>query len=79
MSEENPFKVRQPAKVTDLGTAPEASDNLPSKRIISMTFNMPEDWHTRFKVEAATRGITMRQLFEDCWDSYVRERRGGRP
>ena len=37
-----------------------------------MTFNVPQDWHSRFKMTAAARGISMKELFLECVDAYLR-------
>lgn len=73
MSEaKSPFNVRKASKVTDLAerAIPKASNNLPEEKTISMTFNMPEDWHRRFKMAAVSRGIHMKELFEECFSLW---------
>jgi hypothetical protein len=42
-----------------------------------MTFNMPRDWHFRFKMEATRRHITMHELLFDCFEAYERLGRKG--
>lgn len=34
----------------------------PPEPLAPMTFNMPREWHTRFKLRAAERGISMKAL-----------------
>ncbi len=70
---ERPFQVRR--KITDIKSGEKtASNNFPSEKVISMTFNMPEEWHIRFKLEATKRGIYMKDLLEECFELYLRER-----
>lgn len=33
---------------------------------------MPEDLHRQVKVEAARRGVTLAQLFEEMWNLYLK-------
>lgn len=49
-----------------------ASENMQDERLAPMTFNMPRDWHTRFKMTAASRGLSMKELLMlafDAWES----------
>lgn len=70
---DTPFRVKKPASVTKLRDKPDVNkpaDNLPGERLVGMTFNMPRDWHTEFKVRAAMEGISMRELLERCFEAY---------
>lgn len=74
------FNVRKkPASMTDIKDKLQdgPSKNFGEKRVISMTFNMDEDWHRRFKVEASMRGISMKELFEECFRLYEAQSRKG--
>lgn len=51
----------------------EAANNMKGERIAPMTFNMPRDWHTRFKVTAASRGMNMKELLIECFAAWERE------
>ena len=39
--------------------------------LVGMTFNMPREWHTKFKVTAAVKGITMHELLENSFRAYA--------
>ena len=52
----------------------EPSQNFGERRI-SMTFNMPEDWHRRFKIAAAARGMSMKEMLVELFDQYEAGRR----
>ena len=77
MPDESPFAVRRAGRVTDLAEKDTrtASQNLPTMKVISMTFNMPDEWHRRFKVTASSRGLTMKELFEECFALYEKHNR----
>lgn len=58
-----------------LPSAPQAdlvSDNMQDERLAPMTFNMPRDWHTRFKMTAAMRGISMKELLVEAFETWER-------
>lgn len=58
-------------------TAPaRTADNMKGERLAPMTFNMPRDWHTRFKITAATLGVDMKQLLIMSFEAFEREQRG---
>lgn len=76
----SPFntKARKPVSMADVAgemddIQDKPSENFSAQRLVGMTFNMPVSWHTRFKITAAEKGITMRQLLEDCFSAYIRE------
>jgi len=50
-----------------------AADNMNGERLAPMTFNMPRSWHLEFKMEAAVRGISMKELLQDSYAAYKRE------
>lgn len=50
--------------------AVQPADNMKDKREIMMSFNMPIEWHSRFKMTAASRGIKMRELLMECFDTW---------
>ncbi len=41
-----------------------------SEPLAPMTFNMPRAWHTRFKIRAIKRGITMKALLIESFDAW---------
>lgn len=52
-----------------------AADNMSGERLAPMTFNMPRDWHTRFKITAATRGMNMKELLIESFAAWEREQK----
>lgn len=71
----NSFKVNKPASVTSAKEAAiQPSNNLPDERLVGMTFNMPKEWHTKFKMTALTEDISMRDLLFRCFDVYLRSK-----
>lgn len=63
--------------LTDAPTAPlGAPDNKTGERLAPMTFNMPREWHIRFKMTAASRGISMKELLVESFAAWEREQRG---
>ena len=52
-----------------------AANNMKGERLAPMTFNMPRDWHTRFKVTAATLGIDMKTLLIESFAAWEREQK----
>ena len=59
-----------PEKSAEVG----AANNMNAERLAPMTFNMPKSWHLEFKVEAATRGISMKELMVDCFAAYNKQK-----
>ena len=51
------------------------ADNMSGQPMVSMTFVMPRDWHTRFKATAAMRGVSMKDLLIEAFDIWEREQR----
>ncbi len=47
--------------------------NLRRAKVVPMTFNMPQDWHTEFKVTAAQENITMKDLLIASFEAWKRE------
>lgn len=58
----------------------ETSEKKPKKdpNIVGMTFNMPRDWHTRFKLTAVSQGIDMKELLVRSFAAYERELKAGK-
>lgn len=56
----------EPATAAPVG----AADNMKGEDMASMTFVMPRDWHTRFKMTAALRGISMKDLLVESFDVW---------
>lgn len=65
----NDFLPQAPAPV-------EAANNMRGEKLAPMTFNMPKSWHTKFKVDASARGISMKDLLILSYDALLREERG---
>jgi hypothetical protein len=42
------------------------------EKLVGMTFNMPRDWHTRFKMTAVSRGMDMKDLLIECFATWER-------
>lgn len=75
---DTPFSTRprsKPPSMADIAgkIADKPSENFSTERLVGMTFNMPQAWHTSFKIAAAQQGITMRALLEECFNAYLRE------
>lgn len=49
------------------------------ERLAPMTFNMPLDWHRRFKMTAVQEGINMKDLLFRAFEAYERERARSQP
>lgn len=47
--------------------------NMSKERLAPMTFNMPIDWHRRFKMAAVQEGINMKDLLFQCFEAWLRE------
>lgn len=70
------FKPRKRASLSDLkDRSNDPSDNFAPKRVVSMTFNMDEEWHKRFKMTATIRGLSMKELFEELFADYEKRHR----
>jgi hypothetical protein len=66
---------------TAVGEEVQPADNMKkskkAKNEVGMTFNMPRDWHTRFKMAAVSRGWDMKDLLVECfatWEKVEREK-----
>lgn len=53
----------------------EAADNMKGEKLVGMTFNMPRDWHTRFKMTAVSRGMDMKEFLMECFATWERVER----
>lgn len=52
-------------------------ENTPEdKEIVMMSFNMPVDWHTRFKMTAVSRQISMKDLLVECFACWEKQNKG---
>jgi hypothetical protein len=51
------------------------ANNMQGDRLAPMTFNMPRDWHIRFKSTAAINGMSMKDLLIASFDAWEREQR----
>lgn len=69
-----PFNTRKPVAVTDIKDTKVAA-NLPTERLVGMTFNMPKDWHREFKMTAVIEGISMHELLLQCFETYKKKGR----
>lgn len=52
-----------------------AANNMNGERLAPMTFNMPRDWHTRFKMTATAHGMNMKDLLTESFAAWEREQR----
>lgn len=52
------------------GVSVASANNMNMERLAPMTFNMPRDWHTEFKMAAVQRGINMKDLLIECFDAW---------
>ena len=50
-----------------------AANNMKGERLAPMTFNMPRDWHTKFKMTATANGMNMKDLLLECFAAWERE------
>lgn len=50
-----------------------AANNMQADRIVPMTFNMPVDWHTRFKMTAVANQMNMKELLIAAFEAWERE------
>lgn len=51
------------------------ADNMKAERLAPMTFNMPRDWHTRFKMTAAAHSMSMKDLLVESFAAWEREQK----
>lgn len=68
----NAFNVRGRSasiKAIKSSIGDEPSTNF-GERKVSMTFGMSEDWHRRFKIAAAARGLSMKEMLIEMFDQY---------
>jgi hypothetical protein len=65
----NDFLPKAPAPV-------QPADNMRGERLAPMTFNMPKSWHTEFKIDAARRGMNMKELLMLSYEALKREESG---
>jgi hypothetical protein len=70
-----PRKSFLPEPPAAAAVAPVAANNMKAERLAPMTFNMPREWHTRFKVTAATLGIDMKTLLIESFAAWEREQK----
>jgi hypothetical protein len=55
--------------------APLPASNMRAEDIAPMTFNMPRDWHTRFKMTATAYGMNMKELLLESFAAWEREQK----
>lgn len=53
------------------------AQNMSDEKLAPMTFNMPRDWHTRFKMTAALHNMSMKDLLVESFDLWERLQRQG--
>lgn len=51
------------------------ADNMKGAKIVPMTFNMPVDWHTHFKMTATLHQMNMKELLIASFEAWERENR----
>lgn len=67
---------KPPGSGSRLNIAPPAPENAPknldqpTEALVDFNFKIPESMHRKFKITAAMRGITMRELMMECWALY---------
>ena len=49
------------------------ANNMASEKLAPMTFNMPRNWHTEFKMTAAAHGMSMKELLMECFDQWKKQ------
>ena len=49
------------------------ADNMKEEKIVGMTFNMPFEWHTQFKVAASLNGLSMKELLVESFDAWLKK------
>ena len=78
MSQNTRAKITPPRQsfLPSAPAAPVVANNMKAERLAPMTFNMPRDWHTRFKMAAVQRGINMKDLLIECFAAWEREQSG---
>lgn len=54
-----------------VGVAPAKS--VSGERLAPMTFNMPKEWHTRFKTTAVIHDMSMKDLLAASFEAWERE------
>ncbi len=57
----------------EMGVLVGPANNMRDERLAPMTFNMPRNWHTRFKATAVLRGMNMKDLLIECFEAWERE------
>lgn len=78
MSEKTRAAVPSPPRKSFLPEAPApvgAADNMTAERLAPMTFNMPRDWHARFKMTAAMRGMSMKDLLIESFAAWEKQQK----
>lgn len=75
MSEKTRAQVPPPRKkfLPDDMTPVPAADNMRADRLVPMTFNMPVDWHTHFKMTATRHQMNMKELLIESFAAWERE------
>lgn len=61
----------------DKTDADDKDEGKPEERLVGMTFNMPFEWHMRFKIAAVASGMSMKELFVDCFDAWLAKKEHG--
>ena len=54
-------------------TPVKAADNMKADRLVPMTFNMPVQWHTQFKMTATLHQMNMKELLIESFAAWQRE------
>lgn len=70
----SPFEVKKKNSILEASPdAVKANENFKKEKDVGMTFIMPREWHTEFKVTASMEGMSMRDLLIQCFESWKRE------
>lgn len=71
---DSPFNLRKKNAVAEKKASEEALNNYKPEKPASMTFLAPRDWHAKFKITAVQNGMSMHELFFECFEAWQREK-----
>ena len=63
--------------MADHGDEDDKSVGKPEERLVGMTFNMPVEWHMRFKIAAVASGMSMKELLVDSFAAWIEKKEHG--
>ncbi|WP_276122701.1 hypothetical protein [Pararhizobium qamdonense] len=53
------------------------ADNMESVKLRDLNFKVDPDFHTKFKMTATAAGLSMKDLLEECFEAWIKSRKGG--